>query len=124
MARSLTYDAENGQVTASVAGISNSYTYDGEGRRVTRTTPWNATTPTTTYVYDAFGQLAAEYGQATESAGTRYLTADSLGSTRLESPVSPTAANVINFDYLPFGGGIGEGNAGRGVVISAGGGSS
>src|SRR5205807_833904 len=74
MARSFTYDAENRQVTASVAGIANAYSYDGEGRRVMRTTPWNAAAPTTVYVYDAFGQLAAEYGQATESSGTKYLT--------------------------------------------------
>src|SRR5207249_458306 len=71
-ALSFKYDAENRQVTATAAGIANSYTYDGEGRRVTRTTGWN-TPPTTVYVYDAFGQVAAEYGQATESAGTKYL---------------------------------------------------
>jgi RHS repeat-associated protein len=120
MARTFTYDAENRQATASAAGLVNSYTYDGEGRRVTRTTSWNQTTPTTVYVYDAFGQLAAEYGQATETSGTKYLTADALGSTRLETPVNPTAANATNFDYLPFGGEIGAGTAGRDSTFPAG----
>src|ERR1039457_3098775 len=96
MARTFTYDAENRQGAAPAAGIGKSYTYDGEGRRVTRTTSWNQTTPTTVYVYDAFGQLAAEYGQATEVGGTKYLTADALGSTRLESPVNPTPTTATN----------------------------
>src|SRR5437773_10226957 len=43
----------------------------------------------TTYVYDAQGQLAAEYGAATDS-GTSYLTADHLGSTRLATRPVPS----------------------------------
>ena len=60
MARSFTYDGENRQVTATIGTMTSAYTYDGEGRRVTRTTPWNSVAPTTVYVYDAFGELAAE----------------------------------------------------------------
>ena len=118
MARTFTYDAENRQVTATVAGILNSYTYDAEGRRVTRTTPWNTTTPTTVYVYDASGQLGAEYGQATEAGGTKYLTADMLGSTRMET--DSTGTPVSNMDYLPFGGEIASGTAGRDATFGGG----
>ena len=35
-------------------------------------------------VYDAQGNMAAEYGPATDS-GTKYVYADALGSTRLEA---------------------------------------
>src|SRR5262249_4539028 len=80
MARSFAYDAESRQTSATIAGVVNTYTYDGEGRRVTRTTPWNTGNQTTVYVYDAMGRLAAEYGKATDT-GTKYLTADMLGST-------------------------------------------
>ena len=49
--------------------------------------------------YDAFGRLAVEYG-TTEASGTRYLTGDHLGSTR----VVVDLAGVIQkcYDYLPF----------------------
>jgi RHS repeat-associated protein len=56
---------------------------------------------TTAYLYDAFGQLVAEYGVPTGSGGTEYLTADHLGSTRL---VTDSGGNVLRrYDYLPFG---------------------
>jgi RHS repeat-associated protein len=56
----------------------------------------------TTYVYDAQGKLAAEYGGPTNPlTGTTYLTGDHLGSTRL---VTSTAATALQrFDYAPFG---------------------
>jgi len=117
MARTFTYDAENRQRTANISGDSNSYAYDGEGRRVTRTTPWNHMFTTTVYVYDAMGQLAAEYGQPTDT-DTRYLTTDTLGSTRLETDSS--GALVQNLDYLPLGQEIGAGTAGRDATFSPG----
>ncbi len=57
----------------------------------------------TKYVYDAQGQLAAEYAtQPTPMPCTTcYLTADYLGSTRM---VTDGNANVQSFaDYVPFG---------------------
>ncbi len=61
---------------------------------------------TTTFVYDAMGQLAAEYGgPPVTDPGTRYLFGDHLGSTRI---VIKADANVDKtYDYLPFGEEIG-----------------
>lgn len=72
---------------------------DGEGRRVRKLTA----SETITYVYDAFGRLAAEYSsQAPEGAGRRYFrTTDHLGSTRLVTDGS--GAVVSRRDYFPFG---------------------
>ena len=57
----------------------------------------------TTYVYDAFGNLASEYG-TTQSVCANppcYLSVDHLGSTRL---VTDNAGNVVRrYDFLPFG---------------------
>lgn len=63
-------------------------------------TPSTANAVVTTYVYDAAGQLAAEYGQAPDS-GTKYLFADALGSTRLET--SSVGGSARCLDYTPFG---------------------
>jgi len=71
--------------------------YDGEGRRVARTTG----TTTTAYVYDAMGRLTAEYGGLATSTGTKYLHADALGSTRLMTDA--TGAVWRRMDYWPFG---------------------
>ncbi|MDZ7639829.1 MAG: RHS repeat-associated core domain-containing protein [Bryobacterales bacterium] len=57
----------------------------------------------TWFIYDASGQLAAEYTTAgpSGSGATHYLTTDHLGSTRL---VTDASKNVISrHDYLPFG---------------------
>jgi RHS repeat-associated protein len=114
--RTFTYDAESRQLTANVSGNANVYTYDGEGRRVQKTA-WGVTT---TFVYDAFGQLAAEYGTP-DDAGTKYLTADALGSTRLETAAGASGPVVAqNYDYLPFGQELGTGTAGRDSTFSAG----
>ena len=77
---------------------------------------------TTVYVYDAFGQLAAEYGGAGTDSGTHYLTADMLGSTRLETSGTAQTGPIVvrNYDYLPFGQEIGSGTAGRDATFSAG----
>jgi RHS repeat-associated protein len=58
---------------------------------------------TTVFVYDATGNLAAEYysGSVTATKGVDYLTADHLGSTRMISNESGTI--VARRDYQPFG---------------------
>ncbi len=86
-------------VSSTIGGVATAYTYDGDGRRVQKTTG----TATTDYVYDAQGQLAAEYAtQPTPMpCSTCYLTADTLGSTRM---VTDGNGNVQSFaDYLPSG---------------------
>src|SRR5580704_13552956 len=76
MQRTFAFDAENRQVTATInGGTANTYVYDGDGRRVQKI----SSAGTTTYIYDAQGQLAAEYRTGANSAsGTQYLTADHL----------------------------------------------
>ncbi len=71
--------------------------YDGEGKRVLRTVGGVQTR----YVYDAFGDLAAEYTTGSVSGGTKYLVTDHLGSTRLV--LDATGNCVQRSDYLPFG---------------------
>ena len=102
-----TYDAEN-RLTKLNNGAAI-YVYDGDGRRVKKTVDASITT----YVYNAQGQLAAEYTNTspTGNGGTSYLTVDHLGSTRV---VTDSNANVIaRHDYLPFGEEIGEPYGGR-----------
>ena len=100
------YDGENRQryfcdQTAAACGSSNKtaeYRYDGEGRRVQKVT----SSVTETYVYDAFGRLAAEYStDASTSGGTFYRTTDHLGSTRLVTRQDQSDAAC--FDFAPFG---------------------
>lgn len=75
------------------------YTYDGEGNRVQKQTAG----VTTNYVYDAFGQLAAEYttGGPAQTAGRFFRTTDHLGSTRLVT--NSAGAVVSRRDSFPFG---------------------
>lgn len=77
----LAYDAENRQIseTDGVTHAVETYNYDGDGHRVSKTGPGG----TTVYVYDVLGQLAAEYSTATNTpvCTTSYLVWDHLGST-------------------------------------------
>ena len=96
----ITYDAENRLLTAS-SPSPFSYEYDGEGRRVTKTGAGN----TTVYVYDANGELAAEYNSSAQPAPacmTCYLSYDYLGSVRMVTS-GPTGTGVCRHDFLPFG---------------------
>jgi len=104
----IVYDAENRMVSfcSSQDGHGNctalmQYVYDGLGNRVQRISTTGAGTVATTYAYDAFGDLAAEYGgNPVASAGTtEYLTADALGSTRLVM----AGIQFERHDYQPFG---------------------
>ena len=57
---------------------------------------------TTVYVYNALGQLAAEYdNNPTPATGTSYLFTDMLGSVRTITNASGTVTEC--YDYLPFG---------------------
>ena len=85
---------------------------------------------TTAYVYDAFGNLAAEYGMATANAtvpgavtnlcgtssSTCYVTVDQLGSTRLVTDSNGAAQR--RYDYLPSGEEIPNTLGGRSGVAS------
>ncbi len=112
-ANTFTYDGENRVLTADIAGTGNvNYTYDGEGRRVRKTVG----AVITNYVYDANGQLVAEYSNGLAAAsGTQYLFDDHLGSTRLEL----NGSTVKRYDYLPFGEEIPSGMDGRGSDYGA-----
>ena len=81
------------------------YAYDGEGRRV-RKVVGGSSGVTTTYVYNVLGQLVAEFGgTAPARPGTRYLTPDHLGSTRVVTGEDQSV--LTRHDYLPFGEEIG-----------------
>ena len=94
----LAYDAENRLASYTLSSVTTSYKYGPQGRRVQKVTP----TVTETYVYDAFGKLAAEYSTAAPtSGGTFYRTTDHLGSTRLVTKQDKSDADC--FDFAPFG---------------------
>jgi RHS repeat-associated protein len=95
----LSYDAENRIKTSQPSGgTQTTYAYDGDGRRVKKTTG----STNTLYIYDVSGQLAAEYGGAAPpETGTHYITTDHLGSTRVVTRQNNTV--VSRHDYLPFG---------------------
>ena len=94
----LKYDAENRLKSYTYRNATTNYKYGPEGRRVQKVTP----TVTETYVYDAFGKLAAEYSTAAPSSGgTYYRTTDHLGSTRLVTKQDKSDADC--YDYAPFG---------------------
>ena len=95
----LEYDRENRLAKSTGSGVTE-YKYDGLGRRVVKDHTAGAKTY---YVYDAFGQLSAEYatGSSSSMQGTQYLSADHLGSTRLVTNASGEV--VSRHDYLPFG---------------------
>ncbi len=84
---------------SSISNGTATYTYDGDGRRVTKTTGG----VTTTYVYDAKGDLASEYSTQPPPPPclTCYVTTDHLGSTRVVT--DETAAITARHDFLPFG---------------------
>ena len=110
-----TYDSENRMVTANAQGMgATSYGYDGEDRRVWKT----STAGTTVYGYDAGGALVAEYSTIPPvDNGTQYLSADHLGSTRM---ITDASGNVVKqFDYVPFGQEIGSGVDGRGSAYGS-----
>ena len=117
------YDGNNHMISAIDPGTSGAssaqYYYDAEGRRVKKVTcngnvvctSGSTNLKTIVYVYDASGQLAAEYGDGPSVSGTQYYTADHLGSTRLITDQSGNVAERL--DYFPFGEGFAPGMNGR-----------
>ncbi len=94
---------ENRQISATVNGVAATYAYDGEGHRVYRSVGGVGTY----YAYDAMGNLVVEYGPPTGDSGTVYLTADTVGSTRLVTDAG--GAPKLCYDYMPFGSELGAG---------------
>jgi len=100
----MAYDADNKMTSFSDGMESGSYVYDGQGNRVQRVSSTKA--GVTTYVYDAFGQLAAEYSMAAQGTDftRKFRTTDHLGSTRLitlaGAAVDPAGGCR---DFFPFG---------------------
>lgn len=112
------YDAENKMkfVGGGYESGGTSYTYDGDGRRVRKAT-YNG--EVTVFVYDAAGRAVAEYSNIVENKGTRYLTQDHLGSTRVVTDAQGNAhsnngAGGGRHDYLPFGEELSAATGGRG----------
>ena len=103
-----TYDGENKQVSftpAGGAGQPAGYWYDGDGHRVKKVVGVGAEASTTIFVYNASGQMLAEYTtrdpQPQAGGGVSYLTVDHLGSTRVVT--NSTGGVKSRYDYLPFG---------------------
>jgi len=109
----MVYDGENRQTSYTKAGVMTSYAYDGDGRRVKKVDY----TGTTVFVYNAGGQLIAEYVE-NGGGGTvqmSYLSVDHLGSTRVVT--DGNQAVKARHDYLPFGEELGSGIGGRSTAM-------
>ena len=111
--RTFTYDAENRLVSSVQPGMpAIQYVYDGLGKRVQKTVG----TGTTTFVYDAAGEMVAEVATAVSASGavsTQYLSEDMLGSVRLITDSAGAAKSC--YDYFPFGEDVQAGLCGRGA---------
>jgi RHS repeat-associated protein len=109
------YDAENHQKSCTVAGLSSTYSYDGDGHRVKKVVGTGGSAVTTVFVYNASGQMIAEYNTPDQpvqgGGGTSYLTSDHLGSTRVVT--NSTGVVKARHDYLPFGEEISANVSGR-----------
>ncbi len=115
LGRKMTYDAENRMVQfEDEFGVTSTYSYDGDGKRVHA----NVDGAGTTYVYDALGRLAGEYGRASANpvAGAQYLMRDHLGSVRVVT--GPTGTVLARHDYFVFGDEIDSSLNGRGTLYA------
>ena len=99
LGRIFEYDGDSRLISFTGVGAPPpvTYKYDGEGRRVSR----QQLTGERVFVYDAFGQLAAEYATiAGTGVGVQYATPDHLGSVRA---VTNDSGVIARHDFLPFG---------------------
>ena len=96
----LSYDIDGRVRAAANTGYGNvEYWHDGEGRRVAMLL--NGALKTI-YVYDARGNLVAEYGGGTGSGmETEFTTSDALGSIRMTTGMD--GAVKVRRDFAPFG---------------------
>jgi RHS repeat-associated protein len=105
-----TYDAENRMATSlDTEARTTSYAYDGDGRRVKKVAPSGITV----FVYNAMGQMVAEYADTNlpVAGQTSYLTDDALGTPRVITDAN--GGVMARHDYLPFGEEISVGVGGR-----------
>ena len=102
--RKLEYDANNHQKKSSNLDDTNPVqsVYDGAGQRGAVK---SGGVITQVMVYDAAGDLVAEYGGAVANNGTRYVMGDQQGSTRVVMTSAPVGGQLVasRHDYLPFG---------------------
>ncbi|HEX7316775.1 MAG TPA: RHS repeat-associated core domain-containing protein [Pyrinomonadaceae bacterium] len=100
------YDANNRLKRSSTLADANAVdsVYDGAGQRLASMSENNVTR---VFVYDAFGELVAEYGQtaAPPPGGTQYVMADQQGTPRVVMRAAPVGGDLVlaRRDYLPFG---------------------
>jgi RHS repeat-associated protein len=117
--KTMSYDANNKLVSATMTGGTASYLYDAKGSRVSKT----VNGVTTWQIYGMEGELVAEYpaqgapatpqteygyrdGQLLivgEGSHLRWRVTDHLGSTRLTVDSTGSLTSVKRQDYLPFG---------------------
>jgi RHS repeat-associated protein len=122
------WDAESRLVKSMITQIPVVNSYDGDGRRVQKvqcpagTNPCTAASTgaqPTVYVYDAAGQLAAEYTVGwtppASPCTTCYLTTDHLGSGRA---LTDTTGVKERHDYAPFGRELYAGTGPRTVALA------
>jgi RHS repeat-associated protein len=94
---------------SSSANGNGVFSYDGLGRRISKTWWDSSSMRVTHYVYTASGKLAAEYSSHPVTPGTIYVHADLLGNVRTITGDKPadwpsSSAPVLEcYDYLPFG---------------------
>jgi RHS repeat-associated protein len=103
--RKYLFDGENKQTEvqdSTTNQVKATYSYDGDGNRVKKTVA--ATSEQTIFVYDADGDLVAEYLQTEltpQTPTTQYLTNDALGSPRI---ITDGNGDVFSRrDFAPFG---------------------
>ncbi len=105
LSKKFTYDGENKQTKVETVDAGGNpistvgeYFYDGDGKRVKKI----INTETTIFVYNASGQIVAEYStQISATPQVSYLTSDHLGSPRINT--NATGAVISRHDYHPFG---------------------
>lgn len=104
--RRFDYDANGRQTKSSNLDGTGAVTsvFDGAGRRVAAKANGQLTA---VMVYDAAGDLVAEFGGGASGGGRRYVMEDRQGSARVVSDAAGAVAS--RRDYLPFGAEVGAG---------------
>ncbi|MGB4976087.1 MAG: RHS repeat-associated core domain-containing protein, partial [Anaerolineae bacterium] len=111
----LSYDAEN-RLTAMSGGVTSSYVYDGDGKRVKETAggattvyigntfEWTGSTATMKSYYYAGGTRVAMRTETASSGTVNYLLSDHLGSQALTLTSAGARLNTnTELRYMPYG---------------------